>query len=170
MSLNTNASATEFKQDQGRRKFLLRLSWTGLGLFSTTLLAVMLRFFWPRVTSRPTRSVQVGFPDDYRPGQVVYHRGRKLFIVRDEKGFLSLSARCTHLGCMVVWNRDHHMFLCPCHGGKYDVEGRNVEGPPPRPLDLLALRLDDNGFLVVDQDTIIKRGKGPAPRFRPEAT
>ena len=165
MSLNTNAAATELKQ--GRRRFLLRFSWTGLSLFLAIFLGAVLRFFWPRVSSRPVRSVQVGFPDDYRPGQVVYHRGRKLFIVRDEKGFLSLSARCTHLGCMVVWNRDHHMFLCPCHGGKFDAEGRNVEGPPPRPLDLFALRLDDNGFLVVDQDIIIKRGQGPAPRFRP---
>ena len=102
-------------------------------------------------------------------GQVVYQRGPKVFIARDEKGFLCLSARCTHLGCMVVWNRDHRMFLCPCHGGKFNADGRNVEGPPPRPLDLLALRIDENGFLVVDQDIIIKRGKGPAPRFRPEA-
>ena len=168
MSPNTNASAPELKQ--GRRKFLLRLSWTGLGLFLTTVLAAIMNFFWPRVSIRPARSVQVGFPDDYRPDQVVYHRGRKLFILRDEEGFLSLSARCTHLGCMVVWNRDHQMFLCPCHGGKFDAEGRNVEGPPPRPLNLLALRLDDSGLLVVDQDIIIKRGQGPAPRFRPEAT
>jgi Rieske Fe-S protein len=112
-------------------------------------------------------SVQVGFPDDYGLGEVVYHRGKKLFVVRDEEGFLSFSARCTHLSCMVVWNRDHHMFLCPCHGGKFDIEGRNVEGPPPRPLDALSLRLDDNGYLVVDQDIIMKREKGSAPRFRP---
>ena len=168
MSLNTNSSTTDLKQ--GRRRFLLKLSWIGLGLYLATFLAAVLRFLWPRVSSRPTRSVQVGFPDYFRPGQVVYHRGRKLFIVRDEKGFLSFSARCTHLGCIVVWNRDHDMFLCPCHGGKYDAEGQNVEGPPPRPLDLLALRIDDNGLLVVDQDIIIKRGKGPAPRFRSETT
>ena len=82
---NTNASATEPKRD--RRNFLLRLSWTGLSLFFTAFLAAVLRFFWPRVSNRPARSVQVGFPADYRPGQVTYHRGRKLFIVRDEKGF-----------------------------------------------------------------------------------
>lgn len=167
MSLNTNAPDAELKH--GRRKFLLGLSWTGTGLLVTALLSAVLKFFWPRVSSRPPRSVQVGFPEDYRPGQVLYHRGRKLFIVRDQEGFLSLSARCTHLGCLVVWNRDHRMFLCPCHGGKFDAEGRNVEGPPPRPLDQLSLRLDDNGILVVDQDRIIKRSKGPAPRFRPGA-
>ena len=166
MSFNTNAQGNETEPD--RRNFLLKLSWTGLGLYLTTFAAAVLRFFWPQVSSRPDRSVQVGLPYDYQPGQVVYLRGRKLFIVRDDKGFFSLSARCTHLGCMVVWNRDHSMFLCPCHGGKYDAEGLNVEGPPPRPLDVLALRVDDDGYLVVDQDTIIKRQKGAVPHFKPE--
>jgi len=165
MSLSTNAFSTEPKQD--RRKFLLRLSWTGLSLAFATFLAAVLKFVWPRVSNRPVMSVQVGFPDDYRPDQVVYHNGRKLFIVHDEKGFFSISARCPHLGCLVAWNRDHNMFLCPCHGGKFDAEGQIVAGPPPRPLDLFAIRLDDNGFLVVDQDIIIKRTKGPAPRFQP---
>lgn len=164
MSLNTNAFS--IKPKQGRRKFLLRLSWTGLSLAFATFLAAIISFVRPRVSDRPAVSVQVGFPDDYRPGQVVYHSGRKLFIVRDEKGFLSISAVCTHLGCIVVWNGDHNMFLCPCHGGKFDAEGINVAGPPPRPLDLFAIRLDDNGSLVVDQDMMIKRVKGPAPRFQ----
>ena len=165
MSPNTNSSFTELK---GRRKFLLGLSWTGLSLSLVTFTVAVLRFIGPRVSTRNAMSVQVGFPDDYQPGQIVYHHGRKLFIVRDQKGFLSFSARCTHLGCMVAWNRDHRMFLCPCHGGKFDAEGRNVEGPPPRPLDAFPLRLDDNGLLVVDQDIIIKRGKDPVPRFQPE--
>lgn len=168
MPLNTNAPATELKQE--RRKILLGLSWTGMSLLAAILFGSVLKFFWPRVSTRPPRSVQVGFPEDYRPGQVVYHSAQKLFIGRDQEGFLCLSARCTHLGCLVVWNRDHRMFLCPCHGGKFDAEGRNVEGPPPRPLDQFGLGLDDNGFLVVDQDRIIKRSKGPAPRFRPPAT
>jgi cytochrome b6-f complex iron-sulfur subunit len=153
---------------KGRRRFMLQLSWAGLTLCSAAFLGAVVRFLWPRVSSRPVLSVRVGFPDEFRPGQVVYNRGLKLFIVRDEKGFLSFSARCTHLGCMVVWNRDYHMFLCPCHGGKFDTEGRNVEGPPPRPLVAYPIRIDDNGYLVVDQDIILKRGPGGRlPRFRP---
>jgi len=155
-------------EPKDRRKFLLQLSWGGLAFSAAVFMTTILRFVWPSVSSRPPRSFQVGFPDDYRVGQVAYHPGREVFILRDERGFLSLSARCTHLGCLVVWNRDHKMFLCPCHGGKFDAAGRNVEGPPPRPLDLFDLRIDKNGFLVVDQDIIIKRPKGPVPRFQPE--
>jgi cytochrome b6-f complex iron-sulfur subunit len=168
--MSLDSSPADIEPKQGRRKFLLKFSWTGLCLCFTAFSAAVFKFFWPRVSSRPARSFQVGFPEDYRPGRVVYLPGRKVFIVRDEKGFLCLSARCTHLGCMVVWNRDHHMFLCPCHGGKYDAVGRNVEGPPPRPLDLFTLTLDENGFLEVDEDMVIRRGPGPVPRFQPGAT
>ena len=168
MSPDSRTPAAE--TGQGRRKFLLKLSWTGLSLYLAAFSAAVLKFFWPQVSNRPERSVQVGYPDDFRSGQVVYLPDRKLFIARNDNGFLALSARCTHLGCMVVWNRDHQMFLCPCHGGKFDAEGRNMEGPPPRPLALFEIRIDENGFLVVDQDIFLKRGKGPAPRFHLAAT
>lgn len=155
--------------DQGRRKLLLGLSWSGLGLLLAAFGAAAARFFWPQVSNRPDRSVRAGFPEEYRPGQVVHFPGQKLFVARDEQGFFSLSARCTHLGCMVVWNRDHRLFLCPCHGGKFDAEGRNIEGPPPRPLDLLAIGLDEDGALVVDPDRIVRRSNGSAPHFQPGA-
>ncbi len=165
MSPDAHAPAAVLKPS--RRRFLLRLSWTGFALFLSTFFGSVLGFIWPRVTSRKAKVFQVGYPEDYRPGRIVYHRGPKLFVLRDGEGFLALSARCTHLGCLVVWNRDHSMFLCPCHGGKFDMEGYNVEGPPPRPLDLFSLRLDEEGYLVVDQDLIVRRGDGPTPRYRP---
>ena len=165
MSPETDAPATE--NNPTRRRILLRLSWTGFAIFLSTFFGSVLGFIWPRVSSRKARVFQVGHPDDQRPGGIVYHRGSKLFILRDEKGFLALSAVCTHLGCLVVWNRDHSMFLCPCHGGKFDKEGNNVEGPPPRPLELFSLSLDEDGYLVVNQDLIVKRDDGPAPRYLP---
>ena len=168
MPISLDADTPETTLNQGRRRLLLILSWSGLGLLIATFGAAVSRFFWPRVSVRPDRSVRVGFPEEYRADQVVYYPGPKLFVARDEKGFFSLSARCTHLGCMAVWNRDHRVFLCPCHGGKYDAQGRTVEGPPPRPLNVLAIELDDNGFLVVDPDRIIRREKGSVPQFRPD--
>lgn len=151
-----------------RRRFLFNLGWSGLGLWFAAVLAGMMRFVWPRVSDHPSNEVAVGYPEDFLPGQVVYDQGHKLFIIRDDKGFFSLSARCTHLGCNVVWNQDHDIFLCPCHGGKYDKQGRNLEGPPPRPLDQFAVRLDRSGNLVVDRDRIIKRGPGPLQHFQVE--
>ena len=151
-----------------RRKLLLYFGWSGLALLLSAAWAGLLRFFWPLVSARPSRKVAVGFPEDFPPGQVVYNQGHKLFIIHEDNGFISLSARCTHLGCNVVWNRDHKIFLCPCHGGKYDRQGRNLEGPPPRPLDQFAVHLDRNGYLVVDQDRIIRRDTGVMPHSHAE--
>jgi menaquinol-cytochrome c reductase iron-sulfur subunit len=59
-----------------------------------------------------------------------------------------LSPVCTHMGCNVVWNGEQQRFLCPCHGGQYTADGRNVAGPPPRPLDRLPAHIE-NGVLMI---------------------
>jgi menaquinol-cytochrome c reductase iron-sulfur subunit len=61
---------------------------------------------------------------------------------------LVLSPVCTHMGCNVVWNGEKQRFLCPCHGGQYTADGRNVAGPPPRPLDRIPTRIE-NGVLMI---------------------
>jgi menaquinol-cytochrome c reductase iron-sulfur subunit len=59
------------------------------------------------------------------------------------------SSACTHLGCGVRWDRARNQFLCPCHGGVYDSDGRPVAGPVPRPLDRLKARVSPDGQLEV---------------------
>ena len=73
-----------------------------------------------------------------------------VFLVRDGDHVKALSATCTHLGCQVRWDRDKKRFLCPCHGGQYDAQGRVIAGPPPRPLDAIEARVDaaDDSVLV----------------------
>jgi Rieske Fe-S protein len=61
-------------------------------------------------------------------------RDGRVLLVRSPEGLLALSPACTHLGCAVVWHRKKNEFLCPCHGGRYDISGNNIEGPPPAPL------------------------------------
>ncbi|HSP06278.1 MAG TPA: ubiquinol-cytochrome c reductase iron-sulfur subunit [Acidobacteriota bacterium] len=51
---------------------------------------------------------------------------------------------CTHLGCAYAWNQADRLFECPCHGGKYNVDGTRVDGPPPRPLDRYEIKMDGN--------------------------
>jgi Rieske Fe-S protein len=65
-----------------------------------------------------------------------------VFLVREGDAVKALSATCTHLGCQVRWDGEAKRFLCPCHGGAYDAQGRVVQGPPPRPLDTIEVRVD----------------------------
>ena len=73
-----------------------------------------------------------------------------VFLVWDgDKTVHALSATCTHLGCQVRWHADATRFQCPCHGGMFDASGNVVSGPPPRGLDRLEARLDENGEAVL---------------------
>ena len=60
---------------------------------------------------------------------------RVVFFVRHGGEVLALSATCTHLDCTVQYRKDLGVIWCACHNGKYDFNGRNIAGPPPRPLD-----------------------------------
>jgi menaquinol-cytochrome c reductase iron-sulfur subunit len=60
---------------------------------------------------------------------------RVVYVVRKPDGrTLALSNICTHMQCDVHWDPALNNFLCPCHGGLYDMDGANVGGPPPQPL------------------------------------
>jgi cytochrome b6-f complex iron-sulfur subunit len=56
--------------------------------------------------------------------------------------------RCTHMGCVVRWRPEAEVYVCPCHDGRFDAEGRVLSGPPPRPL-LAVLAAIRNGRVVV---------------------
>jgi menaquinol-cytochrome c reductase iron-sulfur subunit len=58
--------------------------------------------------------------------------------------FIAISTRCAHLGCPVRWVDAAERFICPCHGGVYDLLGRRVGGPPVRPLDRFMTRTQPN--------------------------
>jgi Rieske Fe-S protein len=66
-----------------------------------------------------------------------------VFIDREGDGYRAISATCSHLGCKVKWDGATTQFLCPCHGGVYDREGRVVFGPPPAPLRRLPVRVNE---------------------------
>jgi cytochrome b6-f complex iron-sulfur subunit len=69
--------------------------------------------------------------------------------VHTAQGFRAFSAICTHLGCIVGWDAARRQIECPCHAGFFDLNGRVVSGPPPRPLT-------EYGVVVVNNEVIVK--------------
>ncbi len=65
-----------------------------------------------------------------------------------DAAFIAISTRCAHLGCPVRWVDAAERFICPCHGGVYDLLGRRVGGPPVRPLDRFYTRVRE-GFVQI---------------------
>ena len=92
----------------------------------------------PPVTGEAVSSVKVGLVDDIAPGSgMLFRFGNEpaLLVRYDDGSFKAFSGTCTHLDCTVQYREDMGLIWCACHNGKYDLNGRNIEGPPPRPLD-----------------------------------
>ncbi len=64
------------------------------------------------------------------------------------KGFVALSRVCTHMGCLVKYQPERQEFICPCHAGTFDLDGKVISGPPPRPLPKFTVRVEGNHLVI----------------------
>ena len=70
----------------------------------------------------------------------------KILVVRRGNELVGLQATCTHLGCTVTWNGETEQVECPCHGARYDIEGKVLRGPAREPLQVVVLKSSDRGI------------------------
>ena len=69
-------------------------------------------------------------------GKIVGRPGNQTGVYRDPQGRVhAVSARCTHLGCIVSWNPAEKSWDCPCHGSRFSVDGEVLHGPAVRDLE-----------------------------------
>jgi Rieske Fe-S protein len=74
----------------------------------------------------------------------------RVLVLEDTAGELhALDAKCTHEGCTVRYQPDNALIWCACHNGRFDLEGRVLAGPPPRPLARHAVQRDSEGSITV---------------------
>lgn len=148
-----------------RRRFLKAVTW---GLGSATALAVggvlVSAAVGPSLRKSPNQWLRLGKLAEFIPGAVRtvtvryeaadgFYRSREvrpIIVTRDAKGGdpVVFNSRCTHLGCTVHWDEGKQLFVCACHGGAFDRSGAVKAGPPPRPMDRLAFKVEDGELLV----------------------
>ena len=96
--------------------------------------------------------VSLGDPEAIKPGtgKNFAFGSKPALVVRDAAGqFQAFIATCSHHGCTVAMDAVAHLIRCPCHGGTYDpATGKNVGGPPPRPLTRLVAVVDGDKLIV----------------------
>lgn len=71
-----------------------------------------------------------------------------LLICMPDGEYKAMAATCTHLSCTVQFRSDLHQVWCACHNGMYDLAGRNVSGPPPRPLEAFEVHVRGDEVVV----------------------
>ena len=70
-------------------------------------------------------------------------------LIRTPQGdYRAFAATCTHLACTVQYRPDVGQIWCACHDGLYDLTGKNIAGPPPRPLEQYRVDLQGNDIVV----------------------
>lgn len=92
----------------------------------------------PKQSEVEVTSVKVGKLSEIEKdsGRIVQFGTKPVILIRTTSGDIrAFSATCTHLACTVQFRKDLGVIWCACHNGQYDLNGRNIAGPPPRPLD-----------------------------------
>ena len=122
-----------------RRDFLKYLLSGGLIGFAGIILYPLIEYLKPpKQREVEVSSVLAGKTSDFEKGSgKIIRFGNKPVIVINtkENNFKAFSATCTHLDCTVQFRKDMSLIWCACHNGKYDLNGRNISGPPPKPLE-----------------------------------
>ena len=134
------------------------------GSFTASMLAMTLgtlRFLIPNVLSEPPSKFKAGLPDSFEEDKVTdRYQDQNTWIVRHGGIIYALSTTCTHLGCTPNWLEREAKFKCPCHGSGFYITGINFEGPAPRPLERWAVRIGDDGQIVVDKSKKFQQERG----------
>jgi Rieske Fe-S protein len=82
-------------------------------------------------------------------GKIFKFGSKPALLVRLVDGsYRAFSAVCTHLNCTVQYRSDLREIWCACHNGLYDLEGRNVSGPPPHPLESYEVHIQGEDIVV----------------------
>ena len=138
--------------DPPRRRLAKLLLGTGLLASAASFLYPVLRYLIPprlpdlggnavlaaRVAELKANTAKT-FRFGTRPG---------LLIQTGEGEYRAMSATCTHLACTVQYRPDLREVWCACHNGMYDLKGRNISGPPPRPLESFEVQVRGDEIFV----------------------
>ncbi len=140
-----------------RRHFLAWLGWSSAAFGGGGLVLGAGAYITPRLNLEPPTSYAVGWPENFKSGEMQLINDRRLFIFRTPLGFQAVSAVCTHLGCSYQpFGRLDNEYLevhahCPCHGSVFHRDGSVLKGPAPHPLPFYEMRLSLDGRLFVDE-------------------
>ncbi len=139
--------------DNGRRRFLNWFLGTTAGAFFVAVTYPLSRYLIPpQVAESTAHSVTLSLkPQEIKAnsGQIFRFGSQPAILIRTPNDELkAFTAVCTHLACIVQYRPDLSQIWCACHNGHFDLSGKNVEGPPPKPLDEYTVNVRGDQIIV----------------------
>ncbi len=135
-----------------RRGFLNTILSSSFAATAAAVLYPIWRFILPPETAESAElSATVERAAEMPPnsGQIFRFGQRPGLLVHTPEGeWRAFSAMCTHLNCTVDYDPGARMIICACHNGVFDLSGRNISGPPPRPLESYSVNLRNEDVVV----------------------
>jgi len=133
------------------RRDFLKLTTTFLLSASGLIgLAGLMRFLDFQPGPDPQTEFDVGLESTFPPDSKTVIAEVPALLIHNQQGYSALSLICTHLGC-TVW-QDTDGLTCPCHGSRFDENGKVLQGPAKKTLTTLRVELNSAGHLIVHTD------------------
>lgn len=138
--------------NRARRMILNASMATGFILFAGAALYPIVRFLWPgQGAGRAGGGRQVNIPltdIDEGNAKIIRVAGAPVIVIRLAGVVYAVSAKCTHLGCIVKWEEDQRVLACPCHEALFNPNGTIIGGPAPTPLPAYPARIAGSQIIV----------------------
>ena len=139
--------------DDWRRKFLNWFLGTTAGAFMVSVIYPLSRYLIPpKVEESTAHTVTLSLkPQEVKQnsGQIFRFGSQPAILIRTPGDELkAFAAGCTHLACIVQYRPDISHIWCACHNGHFDLNGKNIEGPPPKPLEEYAVNVRGEQIVV----------------------
>jgi Rieske Fe-S protein len=145
-------TSTQTSADAGKRDFLKYILGGSLIAWLAAVLYPLVEYLKPPIQPEvEVSTVKFGKVSDFEPGSghITRFGNKPVIVIRTPSGeFKAFSATCTHLDCTVQYRNDLGIIWCACHNGKYDLTGRNIGGPPPRPLTAYKVTIQEDEVII----------------------
>jgi cytochrome b6-f complex iron-sulfur subunit len=139
-----------------RRHFVdLILSVSALGWIASVAYPVI-RYLKPLPQTGPTGPTRLTREEaeklEAKKFVIVPVSGQRVIVFQSGDQLYAFSAKCTHEGCTVTFQPEQKVVWCPCHDGRFDLNGRVLSGPPPQPLVKYIAKRQPDGVIIVSEE------------------
>ena len=139
-----------------RRHFLDLLLGASVLAWLASIAYPVIRYLKPLPNSGPTGPTHLTREETAKLEQnrfvITMVSGQRVIVLQPKDQLVAFSAICTHEGCTVTYLLGQSIIWCPCHDGRYDLNGRVLSGPPPRPLPKYAVKRQPDGGIVISEE------------------